>query len=221
VIQDFKDVYRGEKCVIIGNGPSLNGMDLEGIKFDTFGANKIYTFPYAPTFYTCIDSDMLHDCAPWLISHPEYAPKGIFLPNYLPFPGATPLNVVVNAPFSIDVSRFITMGGTVTFANMQLAYYMGFETVYLIGCDHRYVKAEKGGVPGSKFIASGKDPDHFGDNYFEEGKFYNRPELDAVKNNVYPLANEVFNRTGRKIINLTPNSAIECFERGNIDVLYN
>ena len=40
--------------------------------------------------------------------------------------------------FSHDCSDKIFWGSTVTFLNMQLAFYMGFRHVYLIGMDFNY-----------------------------------------------------------------------------------
>ena len=39
----YKDIHKGERCFIIGNGPSLNKMDLSLLKDEiTFGMNRIY-----------------------------------------------------------------------------------------------------------------------------------------------------------------------------------
>ena len=220
MIEDFKNKHKGGACVIIGNGPSLAGVNLDGIKFPTFGANKIYEFPFTPTYYTCVDSVMVLECIPWLYEHPEFTPLARFLPNYIPYPGAKPLNVKVGTPFSEDPAAFITLGGTVTFVQMQLALYMGFKTAYLIGVDNRYPKSSKGGVPGSKFIATGEDPDHFGKDYFKAGRVYNRPELEALENSTYPAAGYAFAHKGCEIINLGPDSALKCYKTGTIDVIF-
>jgi hypothetical protein len=99
---------------------------------------------------------------------------------------------------------------------LQLAWYMGFSTVLLVGVDHKYPKAASAGRPGSKFIASGDDPDHFkmadGSPYFAPGRIYNRPELSATER-YYAQARMVFEQAGRKIINLTPDTALNVFEK--------
>lgn len=217
MIQDFKDAHKGETALVIGNGPSLDDTPLEalGKLYPTFGANKIYNYPYKPTYYACVDRDMFHDCVPWLMAHTEYRPA-IFLPREIPFPGSHGLNVTVNSPFSIDAQDFVTLGGTVTFVNLQLAYYMGFTTVLLVGVDHRYPDMN-GGAPGSKFIAAGGDKSHFRGaedvDYFEAGRVYNRPELTATGARVYPAARQMYERAGRRIINLTPGTALEAFQK--------
>jgi hypothetical protein len=96
---------------------------------------------------------------------------------------------------------------------------MGFTTVLLVGVDHKYPKAATSGRPGSKFIATGDDPDHFkmadGSAYFAPGRIYNRPELSATER-YYGLARATFEQAGRKIINLTPGTALNVFEKQEI-----
>ena len=210
--------HDNETCVIIGNGPSLDHTPLHelGEKYPTFGANKIYMYPFTPTYYTCVDADMLHDCLPWLMNN-EYEPDMIFLPKYVPYPGRVGLNVVIDNGFSLKPMKKIIIGGTVTYVNMQLAHFMGFETVLLVGCDHRYPKTGDEGKPGSKFIAEGDDPDHFGEGYFEEGKMYNRPELDNVARYTYPTAKMAFKQNGGRIVNLTPGTALDVFPKDDVE----
>lgn len=211
----MQDKHKGETCVIIGNGPSLDDTPLEklGEKYITFGANKIYMYPYTPNYYFCVDADMIHDCVPWLTAHPEFEPDNIFLPKGVPYPGRIGLRVVVEPGFSLNPMKKVIIGGTVTFVELQIAHFMGFDTALLVGCDHRYPKTGQDGRPGSKFIAKGDDPDHFGEGYFEPGKMYNRPELDAVAKLTYPNAKMAYEQHGKKIINLTPDSALDVFEK--------
>ena len=42
-IREFRDAYKGRRCFIIGNGPSLRRMDLSPLRDEvTFGLNRIY-----------------------------------------------------------------------------------------------------------------------------------------------------------------------------------
>ena len=59
-IRKFRDNYRGKRCFIVGNGPSLNERDLELIKDEySFATNRIYNIfnktAWRPTFYVCVD----------------------------------------------------------------------------------------------------------------------------------------------------------------------
>lgn len=55
-IQKMKRVYKGKRCFIVGNGPSLKTEDLELLKKEiTFGSNGIFHLygrtEWRPTFY--------------------------------------------------------------------------------------------------------------------------------------------------------------------------
>lgn len=221
MIQQFKDLYKGQTCLIVGNGPSLDVTPLEQLaeKYPVFAANKIYdsaTHPnFIPEFWTCIDDLMLTDCVPYLIAHPEFISER-FVPRTVPLPKSHGLNLVVEVGFSLDPAEKVFMGGTVTYVNLQLAKYIGFTTALLVGVDHRYQQTEKEGKPGSRFIAHGQDLDHFASRnggYFTEGRLYNRPELAAVERYFFPLAQREFSLAGGRVVNLTPSTAEQVFEK--------
>ena len=57
----FRDIHRGERCFIIGNGPSLNQTDLARLEGEyTFGMNRIYLlFPelgFQTSYYVSINT---------------------------------------------------------------------------------------------------------------------------------------------------------------------
>jgi len=218
MLNDFKNKHKGETALIIGNGPSLEGMPLLELsgKYITFGSNKIYDYPFMPNFWACADALMLHDCIPWIVAHPEYLSEK-FVPRDIPLPGAHPMTLTIDVKFSTDAAREMFMGGTVSYIQMQLAHYMGFDRLLLVGMDHRYKKTEKGGQPGSRFIANGEDPDHFKTKekfaYFTPGRIYSRPELEATERFFYPLALKNFG----DIINLTPDSALTIFKKDKVE----
>jgi len=61
------------KCIIIGNGPSLNNIDLQKLKdVDTFAVNKSYMdykdWDFYPTYYSIIDFWTLRTIKPELIN---------------------------------------------------------------------------------------------------------------------------------------------------------
>lgn len=222
MIADFENIHKGETALVIGNGPSLDKTPLEQLaaKYKSFGANKIYdsyTHPdFIPTYWTCVDTLMMEDCITMVNTHPEFNPIK-FVPREFPIKGANLLNVKIGQPFSLKADEYVVLGGTVTMVNLQLAYYMGFTTVLLVGVDHRYPRRSMDGAPGSQFIGDGIDEGHFRSKhgaYFENGKRYNRPELAATGGVSYPIARQAYEQAKRKIINLTPHTALEAFEKG-------
>ncbi len=210
-LRKFHNIHEGETCIVIGNGPSLNDAPKELLdKYVTFGSNKIFMLPFAPDYYSIIDGDMLKDCMYSLLT--GWRPKKeMFLRAEAVIADNNYIYPVVLNGFGMDISNFIVMGGTVTYALLQIDYYMGFETILLVGVDYYYTKSNNNGEFG-QFVAAGDDPDHFvgegGKPYFSEGKTYNRPE-DTT--GAYKIAKELFEKSGRKIINLTPNSKLKVF----------
>ena len=52
------------------------------------------------------------------------------------------------ADFSIRIDHFLGQGFTVTYGAIQLAYFMGFSEVYLLGIDHNYaISLDEKGIP--------------------------------------------------------------------------
>lgn len=222
MLKQYKDKHKGEACIIIGNGPSLRNTPRDLLEaFTSFGANKIFLLQeidgyegFVPDYYTIIDIDMLHDCTQQLAN--GYKPGAMFLPRGVPVSGAHQMTLAAEHDFSRDISKKVVMGGTVTYANLQIAYYMGFKEAFLVGVDHSYEKYN--GRPGTKFIAEGDDPDHFHPNYFKEGRMYNTWERDGMEK-MYRLARRVWESDGRKIINLTPGTMLENIPRADMEAV--
>ena len=83
-----------------------------------------------------------------------------------------------------------------TYVAMQLAYFMGFEEVVLVGVDHSF--ATKG--PAHEVVTStGADPNHFDPTYFGKGFRWQLPDLETSEL-AYGLARQVFEADGRRIV---------------------
>jgi hypothetical protein len=222
----LQNKHDGETAVVIGNGPSLNDVDLErlGKKFVTFGSNRIYSFPFSPTYYAIADSKMGLACIPDIVklSKKVFNPEEMFLPRQYNLPFGNPINYVVKNDFSFDPEHELVIGGTVTYVLLQLAYYMGFRKIVLVGVDHNYPVASKG-MPGSAFLATGEDLDHFkpkdDTEYFKLGHLFNRPEL-AGTTHAYNLARSIYEADGRKIVNCTRNSMLLVYDKEDIKKYY-
>lgn len=218
ILKQYKGCHAGETAVIIGNGPSLDNTPLDelGKKYITFGSNKIYRKPFIPDYYCIIDEEMLNACLPL----PDSITSGskMFLRAEANIHANNPIYPIVATGFSLDISNFIVMGGTVTYALLQIAFYMGIRTVLLVGVDHHYPRTSR--FKGYQIQGIADDPDHFtcadGKPYFEEGKTFNAPELDGTRYN-YMIADELFKKDGRLIVNLTPGTKLDAFEKGTLD----
>ena len=215
-LERCRDIHRGERCVIIGNGPSLNRMDLSFLKNETtFGLNRIYLLSerleFEPDYYVCMNPLVLEQSAP-----------DIQAIRALKFLSAQCMHLFANTEetvflqpmptpdFATDPSCGVWEGYTVTYVALQLAYFMGFSEVVLIGVDHEYTHAP--GMPNQEVVATGDDPNHFHPGYFGEGIRWHLPDLDNAEV-AYRLAHEHFQQGGRSIIDATVEGKLNVFPK--------
>lgn len=229
-IQRFKGMHAGERVVIIGNGPSLNDLDLSLMKGTaTFGVNGIFyaddRLPEPLTYYVVEDTMVVRDN---LERIQTYEAGHRFFPNiYREMIGESPNSTFFmmnrgfyadSAPgfcvprFSTDPSQRVYAGQSVTIMNLQLAYYMGFTEVILIGMDFSYTVPESSEIKGNHITSMEDDPNHFHPDYFGKGKVWKDPKLERVLAN-YALAKQMYEADGRRIVNATPGGNLNLFER--------
>jgi len=122
---------------------------------------------------------------------------------------AIPLFSASMPMFSKSPLDFIYEGFTVTYVCMQLAYWMGFTTALLVGVDHRFTFE---GQPNEQVISQGADPNHFHPDYFGKDVAWNNPDLYRSEM-AYRMALTNYKWDDRKIINLTPDTALDVFEK--------
>jgi len=195
-----KDSHKGETCVAIANGPSLKDVHNEFLEsYITFGVNKIWLKKFAPTYFVATDPIM----GQYTRKMTDMKCREYFLLSRFcrHFTGAHPIRMIKKdkVVFSYDPLRWIsTMNGTVMFSVLHFAYLMGFSTVLLVGLDH---SGNKHFHPSySQHIMAGYQY-HWNADRVDDGF---RACLDA------------FEADGRRIINLTPNSLCDVFEKEDI-----
>ena len=219
----FRNVHRGQDCFIIGNGPSLNRMDLSRLNdFALFGLNKIHLLmdrtPLDLMYHVCVNPLVMEQ------SMPEFAKLGC--PSFLPFQKAdsqqrrqsrTHWLYTGGAPlhFATDVLRPISEGWTVTFVAMQLAYFMGFQTVFLVGVDHSFAAK---GRPNETQVMEGDDESHFDPNYFK-GQSWQLPDLEGSEL-AYRMAKFFFERDGRRVVDATVDGKLQIFDKMPLEEAY-
>ena len=229
----YKNVHLNDRCFIIGNGPSLNLMNLSLLKNEyTFGVNAIYLnaekMGFYPTYYVVEDTFVAEDRA---CEIDTYSHGTKFIGNYLRYCLAGSQNTVwtnvyfrydnyLGFPrFSKNASRMVFTGGTVTYICMQLAYFMGFSEVYLIGFDHSYKIPTDAKIEGQKITSVSSDPNHFNKQYFGRGKRWHHPRLDRMET-AYKKARLVFENSDRIIENASIGGRLEVFSRVSFDQLF-
>ncbi|XAK24276.1 6-hydroxymethylpterin diphosphokinase MptE-like protein [Campylobacter coli] len=228
-INNFRNVFKRKKrCFIIGNGPSLNKHDLFLLKNEiTFGFNSIFykKNEFKPNFYIVEDSLVMKER---LREIENYEVQYKFFPiNYkeLLKPSQNQFFFKMNLGFyqgtsryfriprfSLDATEELFCGQSVTYIALQLAYFMGFEEVYLIGMDFHYIIPESHKRVGSTLVSDTDDPNHFHKDYFGKGKSWHDPKLHEVAKN-YKMAKLIYESSGRKIYNATIGGKLEIFDR--------
>jgi hypothetical protein len=230
----LKDKHKGHRCFIIGNGPSLNKLDLTLLRNEyTFGVNAIYLnyekMKFAPTYYVVEDYLVAEDRNEEISAYdkPEIKFWGTYLDYALKSDQRTiKLNVCLKylepfVPFfSKNILRIVGVGGSVTFICLQLAYYMGFDEVYMIGFDHNYTIPKHADLRQTTTITSqADDVNHFSKDYFGKGYRWHDPRVDNMEKG-FTEARRNFEQSGRKIYNATLGGHLEVFERVDYEKLF-
>lgn len=223
-VADFKDSAKTDTCFIVATGPSLRIEDLDVLhkhKVPCFSVNGIFyaydKTEWRPTYWICTDTVPFigwgHDPADVEAKYrfisdnsPEYIsrklPENMFVMH--PFYAS---NVI---KFSEDLARGYYSSETVTFVCIQMAVYMGYKTIYLLGVDHSM------GMPG---------PEHFVNDYLVEGEVtpdeaMTREECVNVEAQGYKVARQYADSHGIKIFNSTRGGYLEAFERIDFDSIF-
>lgn len=225
VIESFHNLHHGERCFILGNGPSLKKTDLSLLRDEyTFGLNRIYlmfdTLGFATTYLVSINTLVIEQFADEI--------QSLSLPKFLSWRGRHWLrgdestifldtDYTPPSTFTEDIAGRVFEGGTVTYVAMQLAYYMGFEEVILIGVDHSFSTSG----PANKTVTSeGADPDHFSPDYFGKGINWQLPDLEASEL-AYQMAKDAYDRAGRRILDATIDGKLSIFPKVEYVKLFN
>lgn len=233
-LRALRNAHAGERCFIIGNGPSLNAIDLTLLRDErTFGVNAIYTnyhkMGFYPTYYVVEDYLVAEDRAAEINAYDKSRVK--FFGNYLryclqPDPSTIVLNILLDyrdhprfPHFSRNALEKVWVGGTVSYVCMQLAYYLGFSEVYLVGFDHSYSVPKDAARQDVVITSRSDDVNHFDPSYFGQGKRWHDPRVDRMTK-AYIRAAEVFASDGRAIKNATAGGMLEVFERVDYRALF-
>ena len=219
----LKDVHRGERCFIIGNGPSLKNTDLSPLRGEhTFGLNRIYLlFPelgFTTSYYLCVNSLVIEQCAADIRSLP--IPKFISWRSrnlIQPTQDMAFLHTTYSGPkFAADVRGRLWEGATVTYVTLQVAFHMGFEQVVLIGVDHNYASQ---GKPNTTVVSQGDDLSHFDRAYFGKGFRWQLPDLETSER-AYRMARQAYEAAGRQVIDATVGGMLTVFPKADYNSLF-
>jgi hypothetical protein len=219
-IPKFHNRYAGQDCFLMGNGPSLNQVDLSALgNFHLIGLNKIHLLldrhPLDLTFHVAVNSLVIEqswkeftalDCPSFL----SYRPAEKFVADtgnihyFLTGRRITPC-------FSNVLDEPLWEGWTVTYVALQLAFFMWFRRIFLIGVDHNFACV---GKPNEEQKMDGHDPNHFDPRYFA-GQKWQLPDLEGSEM-AYSMAKFAFERKGGAIFDATIGGKCEVFCKMNL-----
>lgn len=223
-LHKFHNIHKGKRCFILGNGPSLKHTDLSKLKNEfTFGMNRIYLafedMGYETSYYVSVNDLVIEQCAQEILN--------LKIPRFVSWRAGKHwltqqenlffLYTTYTEPkFTKDIRNRLWESATVTYVALQLAYFMGFNEVVLIGVDHNF---ETKGKANTTIVSEGDDPNHFHPGYFGKGFRWQLPDLDMSEVG-YRMAKEAFERDGRKVLDATIGGKLDIFEKVEYNTLF-
>lgn len=231
----MKDIHRGRRAFIIGNGPSLRISDLEKLQDEiTFASNNVFVAfedtPWRPTYYSCYEGGHFSDPEPVRAGYYKQLIEKVRMMKFIPMgekrfcAGADNIVYFHNAHhwfypnkpvFSRNALGRIYWGGTTTYILLQLAYYMGIEDFYLIGVDHDYKQDPSKDVG---ILEYGSWRGNFHPKYNPPGAaFYDLSHHVETWTLAYESARDAIEFSGRRIFNATRGGKLEVFPRVDFD----
>lgn len=154
-LKEYENKYLGRRCFIIGTGPSLSISDLKSLKGEiTFGVNAIckifYELGWETTFYGIQDYRAFKKLKKEIM---DIKLSKIIISDFILKKDKTmnetivfPLNFLnhntyhnnYSSKFSKDSFEVVYDGYSIVYSMIQIAIYMGFEEIYLLGVDCNY-----------------------------------------------------------------------------------
>lgn len=217
----FKNIHSGERCFIIGTGPSLRMEDLNKLEQNQeycIGVNGIFKgferTNWRPNYYIISDPagtlQWKYDIEKMEKIECFVADVAYFFKSNMPHIHKWHIQVEmadnILPQFSSDFSMVSYCGDTITYDGaLQLASYMGFSEIYLIGIDCcQYPEGRK---------------QHFVEDYQRED-FKNAKIRVDKQMLAYQSAKSFSKRNGINIYNATRGGQLEVFERVDFDTLF-
>lgn len=234
-LKKYRNKYAGQRCFLIGNGPSLRAEDLDMLQGEiTFACNFIHKIygqtAWRPTFHCISDSGTVRTASWDIVRHLDQNKTTMLIREFAyKFMAVKPDHAVlipyVSTPHYKVHGNFLAYHyishATVMSMMLEAAMYMGFREIYLLGVDAT-TSSDKGG--------------NFSNNYFSENvrkrldalkkrsvENYNvlerRKQIETRQRDTYGKIQEYAAKHGYKIYNATRGGALEAFERVDFDLV--
>ena len=216
----FENKHKGKEATVLLNGPSLNMVPLDHIHGLTFGSNQIYR-TFIPTYY--VNTGGQHFTEPSLITeildvmdddrceaaflnrlsiHVFRHTKAFSVLSTKYYPGYPQ-----EAQYGFSMDPLVTIGikGSVLYPILQIAYYMGFKRLNLVGFDYHYEEGKEHFYPEDPRLEQAPGP------YYDNDSDKWRATNDVI----LAACDQIYKEDGREIVNITPESHCEVFRKEN------
>lgn len=227
-IYALKDKYKNQTCIILGNGPSFKDVDNSVLdRYVTFGSNGIF-LKYIPDLYMTISKDFYVN---YIDEINELNVKYKFIDkSYQKILDTDTINMRCTRPlygnilyynfpvpmaYSVRPDKIVFLGGSVIFAQIQMAQWMGFKKIILLGVDHNMLLDKDKVYGGVKTTQEERSNIHFNDKYIS-AIHYDIMAIEAAME----MARFYCERSGVTILNATPNSKLDVFEKIDYDDIF-
>lgn len=224
-IEQYRNIHKGGYCFVIGHGPSLNARDLDILwqnNIITFSMNLTYKLfdktKWRPDYYVAMDRGILdkHPYFKW----EENTKRKCFVAdiseefwrdnqseNNIKYHSIRNMNIR-EVKFSEDISKRVYFGATVAYDCLQIAAYMGFKKIYLLGMD--LVPYKPGDKSAVQYL-----------NFFETDGQERKPQMwvDKILRS-YQTAKNYADVHGIQIYNATRGGYLEIFDRIDFDKMF-
>lgn len=224
-LKQFKDIHKGERCFLIGTGPSLTDEDVLKLRGEyTFAVNSFIhackRLDFYPTYYGVIDyyevdfnETLDNDKSTIFFTHRIEMRKNAYLNmkqkintheflmmepgNWNYFSKHMPMK------FCWDITKSVGWGYTVIYSMYQIIAYMGFSEIYLLGMDCSY----------------SIDKNNYEDHKTQEEREVEASWGDVVNNYIksHIEANRSLKKRGISVYNATRGGRLEVFPRVKLD----
>jgi hypothetical protein len=225
-LREHRNSMQSKTCFVLGNGPSLKSVPTEVLsKYPSFGTNGIF-LKHKPTYYVTISQEFYRnhktritelDCERKFIGNhlAQHFPNfdgSILTCGWHIYGAEGKPHFPVPLRFSKRADRIVYLGGTVLFVCLQLAHFLGFQRVILLGVDHSFgFDRSEAGYGGKRIEVVGEDKIHFDRNYNPDGHSMHCDMVATER--AFSLSRNAFEKDGITIINATENSGLDVVDK--------
>lgn len=232
----FLGRHSGQRCFVIGTGPSLKRLDLGPLGNDiTFGMNTFWQHPvveqWQPTYFCLGDpvfQQQTDEMDQFFDNLTSRVPRSTF---FVPLLGYEPYSQRLSQGRTfyydmfrtwprlddLDLTRQIPVFGTVAQLCLMLAIYMGCSPIYLLGLDHDWL-AQPGILSHfhNGYGGMAASPDRRSQPEAPESYRFKMQCLLFLWG-LYEALSDIARRRGIEIINLTDGGCLDVFPRGDYE----